>query len=162
MKVLGYSALVILFDQMTKILVMRTFALGESVRVFGDLVRFTYIQNPGMAFGIQVGSKGFFTLFAALASLAIFVYLVRMRHDKLLSRLSLALILGGAIGNLIDRLIRGQVIDFIDIGVGQTRWPVFNIADMAVSIGMVLLIGQVLLEREPEEKKAEVAEGQAP
>jgi signal peptidase II len=145
---------------MTKILVAKTFALGESIPILGNVLRFTYIENPGMAFGIRVGSGGFFTVFSALASLAIFVYLFRMRHDSFYSRLSLALILGGAIGNLIDRVVRGQVVDFIDVGIGNTRWPVFNFADVAVTTGMILLIAQVLLEREPEEKGAEAAGGE--
>jgi signal peptidase II len=153
-RILGYTAVVILLDQMTKLLVMKTFALHESIEVLGNALRFTYIENPGMAFGIRVGSEGFFIVFAALASAAIFVYLMRMRHDRFYSRLALALILGGAIGNLIDRILRGQVVDFIDVGIGRTRWPVFNVADMAVSIGMVLLIVQILLERDPETKGA--------
>jgi len=159
-RVLSYTAFVILLDQMAKVLVVKIFALGESIRILDDVVRFTYIENPGMAFGIRVGSRGFFTVFSALASLAILVYLVRMRHDSFYSRLALALILGGAIGNLLDRMMRGQVVDFIDVGFGTTRWPVFNVADMAVTIGMILLIAQVLFEREPKEGGARAVEGE--
>ena len=148
MRVLAVSALVVLLDQVTKIVVKNNFFLGESVEVFGQTFRFTYIENAGMAFGIQIGRDGsFLTIFATFATAVIIFYLYRIRHERLASRLSLALILGGAIGNLIDRYAYGQVIDFIDVGVGNTRWPVFNLADSGVTVGMVILIFLLLFEK---------------
>jgi len=146
--VLAISASVVTLDQITKLIVKHHFFLGESIEVLGDLLRFTYIENPGMAFGIRIGGGSFFTVFASIATAVIVFYLYRIRRERLSSRLSLALILGGAIGNLIDRFAYGRVIDFIDIGVGDTRWPVFNIADSGVTIGMIILISFVLFERE--------------
>jgi signal peptidase II len=148
MGILLFTVLVVGLDQITKLFVKSRFYLGESTEVFGDVLRFTYIQNPGMAFGIRVGGKLFFTIFASVASIVILVYLYRMRNDRFPSRLSLALILGGAIGNLIDRFAYGEVIDFIDIGIGNARWPVFNIADTGVTIGMIILIALVLFEKD--------------
>lgn len=148
MGVLVITVIIVALDQATKLLVKARFFLGESIEVLGDVLRFTYIENPGMAFGIRIGGKYFFTVFAALATIVIMIYLYRIRREKLPARLSLALILGGAIGNLIDRFAYGSVIDFIDVGINNTRWPVFNIADSAVSIGMVILMALVLFEKD--------------
>ena len=148
MAILFVTALVVIFDQITKLSVKLHFFYGESIKVLGDFVRFTYIENPGMAFGIRIGGRYFFTVFAALATVIILIYLYRIRHDRFASRFSLALILGGAIGNLIDRLAYGQVIDFVDIGLGRTRWPVFNLADSCVTVGMIMLVVFVLFERD--------------
>jgi len=146
MWVLLFTAIVVAADQITKLAVKERFYLGESIELLGDVLRFTYIQNPGMAFGLSFGSPLFFTIFASVASVIILIYLYRMRRESFHSRLSLALILGGAVGNLIDRFAYGKVIDFIDVGVNNTRWPVFNVADSAVTIGMIILVTLVLFE----------------
>jgi len=153
--VLWISALIIVLDQITKLTVKARFALHESMEVWGEVLRLTYIENPGMAFGIRFGGKYFFTVFATIATAVIMVFLYRIRRERLLSRVSLALIFGGAIGNLIDRYAYGQVIDFIDVGLDfDTRWPVFNVADSAVTIGMLMLVFFVLFEREPKSAAA--------
>jgi signal peptidase II len=106
-----------------------------------------------MAFGLDFGNKIFLTVFAALASAAILVYLYRVRRAPFSHRLAFALILGGALGNLIDRLAYGEVIDFIEIRFGSMRWPfVFNLADVGLTIGMSILIWRLLFvhaEQEP-------------
>ena len=133
--------------------------LGTTVPVFGDFARLTYIENPGMAFGIDVGGKLFFSIFSVIASIGILLYLYKMRNERLLFRFSLAMILGGAVGNLIDRvfygvlfndggLFYGKVVDFIDVdffnvnifGYHLSRWPIFNIADSSVTIGVLILL----------------------
>jgi signal peptidase II len=154
MWVLVFTLLVVVLDQITKLAVKARFYLGESIEILGDTLRFTYIQNPGMAFGIRFGGKIFFTVFASIASVIILIYLYRMRHERFQSRFSLALILGGAIGNLIDRFAYGEVLDFLDIGLATTRWPVFNVADSAVTVGMIILVSLVLFEREKKETPA--------
>ena len=140
------STVVIALDQFTKFQTKKHMSLHDSVAVFGDFLKFTYIENPGMAFGIQIGNKTLFTIFSILASIVVFVYLIRTRGDQVFVKLALSLILGGAIGNLIDRVLYGAVVDFIDVGIGQMRWPVFNIADSAVTVGMVILVGIILFE----------------
>lgn len=147
MRVLIISFFVVLFDQITKLAVRFYFQYGKPHEIIGDLIRLTYIENPGMAFGIQFGGQQFFTIFALLATGVIFVYIVRAREEKVILRIALALILGGAVGNLIDRFLYGKVVDFIDVGFGTTRWPIFNMADSAVTIGMIILIGLVLFDR---------------
>src|SRR5262245_47614765 len=148
MRILIISVAIVVLDQFTKLAIKARFFLGESIDLLGNYLRFTYIENPGMAFGIRIGGKYFFTIFASIATLVILYYLYRIRHERFASRLALAFILGGAAGNLIDRYAYGQVIDFIDVGLGDTRWPVFNVADSAVTVGMIMLIAFVLFERE--------------
>ena len=91
-----------------------------------------------MAFGIPIGNHLFFTIFAIIASIVILIYLFRLSPEHVWNRFALASILGGAIGNLIDRLAYKEVIDFIDIRI--IRWPIFNVADIAVTAGMIILI----------------------
>lgn len=170
MKVLYVTLSVVVADQVTKMLVMGIsipalgihipgMALYSSEPILGNFLRFTYIQNPGMAFGIDFGWKSFFAFFSIIASLAIFLYLYKVRQESRVIRFSLALILGGAIGNLIDRvfygplfdhaaLFHGRVIDFIDFdffnihvfGYNFSRFPVFNIADASVTVGVIMLL----------------------
>jgi signal peptidase II len=148
MNILFFSAIILAADQATKLIIKSRFDLRDSVSVIGDFFRLTYIENPGMAFGIQFGSPVFFTGFASVASVIIFVYLYRIRHEKFISRFALAIILGGAVGNLIDRFAYGQVVDFLDFGFGETRWPIFNVADSSVTVGMILLLSIVLFEKD--------------
>jgi signal peptidase II len=170
MRILFVTLGIIFADQMTKFLVkgisipffnidIKGLPLGTSIPIFGDTLRLTYIENAGMAFGIDVGGKLFFSLFSILASVGILIYLYRMRNEHFAFRLSLAMILGGALGNLIDRvfygvcygegtLFYGKVVDFIDadffnisfLGYHLNRWPVFNIADASVTCGVLLLL----------------------
>jgi signal peptidase II len=170
MRVIIISGLIILADQAAKLAVkgfnfpilgLRADGVpyGASYPVLGDFVRLTYIENPGMAFGIDVGGKLFFSLFSILASAGIFWYLYRAKDEPFAFRLSLALILGGAVGNLVDRvfygvifgdaaLFHGRVVDFIDVdffnvsvfGYSLHRWPVFNIADASVTCGVLLML----------------------
>jgi signal peptidase II len=169
-RILLVSLALVLADQAAKLavkgfsipslgLVVEGFRYGASIPVLGEFLRLTYIENPGMAFGIDVGGKLYFSLFSVVASAGILIYLLRAHQERLPFRLSLALILGGAVGNLIDRvfygvlfgeapLFYGKVVDFIDVdffnvnlfGYHLSRWPVFNIADASVTIGVVLMI----------------------
>ncbi len=150
-KLLLLSLGIVVLDQATKFFTKSYMILGHSKNLLGNFVRYTYIENTGMAFGIHVGNHLFFTAFSILASLVILIYLFKARNDQPMVRISLALILGGAIGNLIDRIFFGAVVDFIDVGFGSLRWYVFNVADAAVSIGMIFLITAILLKKnEPE------------
>lgn len=153
LKIILVVGVAVALDQITKVMIRSSFMLHESISLIGNFLHFTYVENPGMAFGIRIGQNKFFTFFSLFASIALVIYLYRIRNEKFLPRFALALILGGAIGNLIDRVLFGQVTDFIDFG----WWPVFNIADMAVSIGMVLLIILVLFDKEG--KKAGADDG---
>jgi signal peptidase II len=149
MAILFYSFFIIALDQITKLAIKNRFNLHETYEAFGSILRFTYVQNPGIAFGLHFGSTWFYTLFASAASLALLIYLYRMRRSRFAFRLALASILGGAIGNLIDRFVHGEVVDFIEIGFAGWRWPfIFNIADIGVTLGMFILIGLTFIEKD--------------
>jgi signal peptidase II len=134
--------LVVVLDQLTKLMVQQTFRLYDQVELIGSYVRLTYIHNPGAAFGIHLGdySRPIFLVLSlvALAALAGMYWVTPIRDRVRLA--AIALICGGAIGNLIDRVRSEQgVVDFLDVGVGDLRWPVFNIADIAVTTGAIFL-----------------------
>ena len=186
MGVLYFSLVIVVLDQLTKFLVKggiipllqihaQGMDYGSSIKVFGDFFKITFVENPGLAFGISVGetSKLLLSLFSLAASLGILYYLYKSRDQKLIIRIALALVFGGAIGNFIDRafyglfygyapLFYGRVVDFFNMdffdftifGRMYDRFPIFNIADSAVSVGVVLLI----LFHKGEKKKDEVSE----
>jgi signal peptidase II len=141
MRILVVSALVLIADQLTKALIRNNMDLHESIPVIPNFFHLTYVTNSGMAFGIDFpGGIYFFAIASLLMTGVLIWYLWRERHNSLLVRFSLALILGGAVGNLIDRIVFGEVVDFMDFMIGSFHWYVFNIADSAVTVGMVLFV----------------------
>ena len=143
-----FFLLIVLVDQGTKALVQHTMHLRESIPLVGTILRITYIRNPKGAFGLPLGGNTVFVIVSVLAVFLILSYLLRMPKEKRWSRMALSPVLGGAVGNLIDRLRFGEVIDYIDIGVGNTRWPVFNVADIGVTVGVALLFFALFLKKE--------------
>ena len=108
------------------------------MRVFDDVVRFTYTRNSGVAFGLGSGSHFPYWIFSLIAAIAIVGLLVTRPGQPAIKRVALALVLGGAIGNLIDRVRFGEVVDFILLSWQRWQFPVFNVADSAVSIGVAI------------------------
>jgi signal peptidase II len=153
----GVLAGVLLLDITTKLLVQKHFVLYQQTDIIGEYLRLTYIYNPGAAFGIHLGEHSrFIFLVLSLVALAALVamYWFTPAVDRL--RLSaIALICGGAIGNLIDR-VRSEngVVDFIDVGVDTIRWPIFNVADMAVTTGAIILALSLWKEEQHIESRA--------
>jgi signal peptidase II len=133
---------IVALDVVTKMVVQRTLVLYDPVPVLGDVFRLTYIYNPGAAFGLHLGDYSRF-IFLTLTVVAVIVLFLWYRatpwHDRL-RLVAIAAVTGGALGNMIDRVRSSRgVVDFLDIGVGGVRWPVFNVADIAVTVGAVLL-----------------------
>jgi signal peptidase II len=146
LKWLAVSLGIVAADQATKYVVLREFALHESVSVtsFFNLV---LVYNRGAAFSFLAGASGWqreFFIGIALAASAWVVYLLRRHSHETLFAFSLSLILGGAIGNLIDRLLYGAVVDFLDFHLYGYHWPAFNVADSAITCGAVLLVWESL------------------
>ena len=172
MKVLFITLAIVILDQASKIIV-KGFSLsffdfhhkgmhhGQKIQVIGDFFRLTFVENPGMAFGFDPGLdyKSLISIFSIIASVALLLYIYYSRKQVLSLRIALAFILGGAVGNLIDRifygvlynyapLFYGKVVDFLDfdfidvtlLGRNYDRWPVFNFADSAVTIGIIILL----------------------
>ncbi len=136
------SFIIVLFDQVTKIGVSQKLALGEAREVF-SFFNILLTHNYGAAFSFLANESGwqrwFFTMVSVLSGLVI-IWLLQKGYKQYLFACGLSLILGGAIGNLVDRMWHGYVIDFIDISVSNIHWPaIFNIADIAITIGVILL-----------------------
>ena len=139
------AGIAFLLDQLSKSLVLHFMRQGQSIPLFRDYIELTYVQNPGAAFGFLASASAFwrvpfFILVTIFASVLVYAYQRFLPPERSGVRLALGLIWGGALGNFTDRLWNGRVIDFIDVGVGQYRWPVFNLADSCITIGLGLLI----------------------
>lgn len=159
MRVGTFFGLAVILDQVTKQIIRHTMHIGESYNVIGQVVKITYVENPGIAFGIRVGNGTVFTILSIMASLGVLVYLITHWDEPMGIKGSLSLILGGACGNLIDRILYRQVVDFIDVGIRDLRWPVFNVADSAVVIGMFVLFYSVFVSsKKMEGAKQEVVQ----
>ncbi|MBK6878508.1 MAG: signal peptidase II [Ignavibacteria bacterium] len=170
MNVLIITLLIVIVDQVTKLYVkgISIPALGiefqgmpyqSSIPVYGDFFKITFIENPGMAFGLQIGGKMFLSLFTVFATFLLLFFLYKNRNEGLLLRLSLALILGGAVGNLIDRVFYGKIYDYAPLFYGRVvdflhfdfpnftifgktiySWPIFNVADISVTFGFLMIL----------------------
>jgi signal peptidase II len=146
----GLAALVVGLDQATKLLVLSRFFLGEALPVTG-FFNLVLVFNSGAAFSFLAGAGGWQKWFFVCLALAISAWLVVMIRHHAMERMlpaALALVLGGALGNVIDRLRFGAVVDFLDFHLAGWHWPAFNIADSAITVGVALLLWQQLTHKE--------------
>ena len=148
LSVLAIVFFLILADQAIKFLVVSYMKLGESIPVLAGIFHITYIENPGAAFGLFANQRVIFIVAAALVIAAACLMYRRLMNEKVIVRWGVALLLGGAAGNLIDRVRIGCVIDFLDFRI----WPVFNIADIGICIGVALLMYALLFDKEKEKE----------
>ena len=138
LRLASVSGAVVALDLWTKRWATEALAFQEPVEVLGPFLRFTYTRNSGVAFGLGAGLPFPYYVFS-LAAVGVILYLFfKQRVAGPARQLALALIMGGAIGNFIDRIRFGEVVDFIEIGYGRWHWPVFNVADSAVTVGVIL------------------------
>ena len=142
-----------LVDQYTKWQIVTNFRMGEAVALIRGHFELTHVRNEGAAFGFMQGfGPSFFLAISALAMGFIVYIFFRMGRDRILTALSLSLVLGGALGNFVDRAVRGSVVDFIRMTLGGpgdwyfVRWPTYNVADIAICIGVIILIQQLLAQ----------------
>ncbi len=141
---------VLVLDQGTKWWVHKSMALHQSIAILPNFAHLTYIRNTGAAFGFfaetQSSWRMFFFILISIIAISAILYLMKKLPPKRNGQVvSLSLVLGGAVGNLIDRLRWGEVIDFIDLHWSRYHWPAFNIADSAITIGVILLL--ILMSR---------------
>jgi signal peptidase II len=194
LRILYLTLAVILADQISKFYIkgisipalnlnLEGMYLGESISVIGNFFKITFTENPGMAFGFDPGSdfKLFISVFSLVASIGLLIYLYSVRNKSLSMKIAIALILGGAVGNVIDRmfygliydyspLFYGKVVDFFDFdffnftifGRSYDRWPIFNIADAAVSVGVLILLFFYKQHQEEDTIKSESLENADP
>ncbi len=139
------AILVLILDQVSKLWISHSMSLHQSNAILGNFFRLNYRHNPYSAFSLNLGGRTFLTVVAIIAIIIVLAFYWRYRKLKHYS-IALGLLLGGAIGNLIDRIRLGEVIDFLDVGIGTTRWPTFNVADAAITIGVGMLFVFILLE----------------
>jgi signal peptidase II len=142
---LWLPAVIVLLDQVSKAIVRRTLPLHESVSVIPGVMDFTHIRNTGAAFGFLNGVDFPFktiviAIVATAALIGVALYAAGLAHHQTLARVGLALIIGGAAGNLIDRVIAGSVVDFVDVYWRSYHFWAFNVADSAISIGVAIMI----------------------
>jgi signal peptidase II len=150
------TAIVVTLDQLTKIYIEKNFALHESVNIIPNFLNITSVRNQGAAFGFLADSsfrQPFFVIISLVAGLAILWYLHNLPRDQQNFVFPLALIFAGAMGNLIDRVRLGEVIDFVDMHCFGHHWPAFNIADSSISIGVGLLLFFMWLHEKEKLKK---------
>jgi signal peptidase II len=143
---------VIVLDQITKAVITEKLFMYGSHKVIDGFFSLVYVMNPGAAFGFLAGAPEifryiFFISITFLAILLIIYYILKSKSQDVLIVISLTLIFGGAVGNLIDRIRFGAVVDFLDFYIGTWHWPAFNAADSAISIGAVLMIWEMLVSR---------------
>jgi len=148
-------ALVLVVDQMTKSYIVKSLRLYESMVVIQHFFSLTYTRNPGAAFGFLAEQDGafrsiFFVSISGVALIFLIYFFIKTPAKDILSIVALSLILGGAIGNFLDRIQRGEVIDFLDFYIGRHHWWIFNIADSAITVGISLLILQTFFNKTKE------------
>ena len=135
------SVLIVILDQLSKFIVHSTMNLYDSFQVIPYLLNFTYIRNEGIAFGIYFeGAETIFIVLPILITIYLFYLLKSEEFQDKFSQIALFLIIAGAVGNIIDRVFRGYVVDFIDFHLNGMHWYVFNIADSSVTIGLIFLL----------------------
>lgn len=140
---------VLVIDQLTKVYIDRTMKLYQSFPVIDGLFNITYLRNKGAAFSFLANASWrlpFFILVSLIAVVAIMIAFNKLRDDQRFAAFSLTLIFSGAIGNLIDRVRLGEVIDFLDVYWKSHHWPAFNVADSAICVGVALLALDMMLE----------------
>lgn len=151
MFILG-AAVIVVLDQITKSAVIARFSLHETLEIIPGLFNLVYVMNPGAAFGFLADASPtfryvFFIGVTIAAAGLIVYYLVKSNPRNRLLAGSLTLIFGGAVGNLIDRIRFGAVVDFLDVYLGASHWPAFNVADSSITVGAVLMIWEMLRNR---------------
>lgn len=151
----GIAVLIIAADQLTKWLVLKNMELGERIPVMDPYVAWLSHRNRGAAWGMLEGQMWLFAIITVAVIIGILYYFHKHAKGQPLFQLSLMVLLGGAVGNFIDRMVRGEVVDFVDvlIPVINYEFPIFNVADAALTVGVVLMIIFIIYDEKQEKKK---------
>lgn len=154
MALAGVSLLVLALDQLTKFMILKTMVLNESLPLWPKYLYFTYIQNPGSAFGFMASMDAlvripFFIVATLGATAIVYMYQRMLPHERWMTRVALGLVWGGALGNLVDRLLYGKVIDFIDMRFDDYQWfpYIYNLADACITVGLGYLLYEFLVNQ---------------
>lgn len=134
------SIIFLIIDQITKILVVNSLVPGENIEIIKNIFSIIYTNNTGAAFSILLGKRIFLIVVAILIIGILLYYIKKNKVDGKLNIIAFSLIIGGSLGNLIDRIVRGYVVDFISIKLGSYNFPIFNVADTLIVVGVFLLL----------------------
>lgn len=145
-----FILVLIALDQYTKYLIVKALEIGESIQVIRDFLFITSHRNQGAAWGILQGKMWLFYIVTIVVLIILIIFFKNEAKGKPLTQLGLSLLIAGSIGNFIDRLFRGEVVDFVDTYIFGYNFPIFNVADAALTIGVVVLIIVILLEGKEE------------
>ncbi len=140
MTIIILSIIFLIVDQITKILVVNSLVPGENIEIIKNIFNIIYTNNTGAAFSILLGKRIFLIVVAVLIIGVLLYYIKRNKIEKKIDIIALSFVIGGSLGNLIDRIVRGYVIDFISIKIGNYNFPIFNVADILIVIGVFLLL----------------------
>lgn len=140
MTIIILSIIFLIIDQITKILVVNSLVPGENIEIIKNIFNIIYTNNTGAAFSILLGKRIFLIVVAVLIIGVLLYYIKRNKIEKKIDIIALSFVIGGSLGNLIDRIVRGYVIDFISIKIGNYNFPIFNVADILIVIGVFLLL----------------------
>lgn len=151
-----YAAILILIDQISKNIIVKTMNIGESISVIGEVLQITSHRNYGAAWGMLQNQMIFFYIITIIVLIALIYFYYKEAADNLLMQCGLMLIFAGAIGNFIDRLFRGNVVDFIDTKIINYDFPIFNVADSCLTIGVFILLYELLFNQKEEKSHGNI------
>ncbi|QIH75664.1 lipoprotein signal peptidase [Macrococcoides canis] len=150
------SIVLILVDQLTKYMIVKSMEIGESISIIGDILKITSHRNYGAAWGMLQNQMMFFYIITVIVLIALCYFYYKEAADNLLMQYGLMLIFAGAIGNFIDRLFRGNVVDFIDTKIINYDFPIFNVADSCLTIGVFILLYELLFNQKEEKQHGNI------
>lgn len=145
-----FIILLIAIDQFTKLLIVKSLEVGDSIKVISNAIYITSHRNQGAAWGILQGKMWLFYIVTVVVLVILFMFFKNEGYGQPVIQLGLSLLIAGSIGNFIDRLFRGEVVDFIDTYIFSYNFPIFNVADAALTIGVIVLIIVILFEGKEE------------
>lgn len=150
------SIVLILVDQLTKYMIVKSMEIGDSISIIGDILKITSHRNYGAAWGMLQNQMMFFYIITVIVLIALCYFYYKEAADNLLMQSGLMLIFAGAIGNFIDRLFRGNVVDFIDTKIINYDFPIFNVADSCLTIGVFILLYELLFNQKEEKQHGNI------
>lgn len=145
-----FIIILIALDQLTKFLIVKSLEVGESIKVISNFLYITSHRNQGAAWGILQGKMWLFYIVTIVVLVILFMFFKNEGYGRPDVQLGLSLLIAGSIGNFIDRLFRGEVVDFVDTYIFSYNFPIFNVADAALTIGVIVLIIVILFESKEE------------
>lgn len=150
------SIVLVLVDQLTKYMIVKSMEIGESIPIIGEILKITSHRNYGAAWGMLQNQMMFFYIITVIVLIALCYFYYKEAADNLLMQSGLMLIFAGAIGNFIDRLFRGNVVDFIDTKIINYDFPIFNVADSCLTIGVFILLYELLFNQKEEKQHGNI------